>query len=85
MEIVVLGAGIVGSAIVKDLAKEDGFRITAVDVNPEALEKVAHVDDVKRVPADLREPGLVGSLVADCDLVVSAVPGFMGFDPKEGH
>ena len=80
MEIVVLGAGIVGSAIVKDLAKEDGFRITAVDVNPEALEKVAHVDDVKRVPADLREPGLVGSLVADCDLVVSAVPGFMGFE-----
>ena len=80
MEIVVLGAGIVGSAIVKDLAKEEGFQIRAVDVNPEALEKVANVPDVKTVAGDLRKPGLLASLVADCDLVVSAVPGFMGFE-----
>jgi saccharopine dehydrogenase-like NADP-dependent oxidoreductase len=80
MEIAVLGAGIVGSAIVKDLAEEDGFRITAVDVNPEALEKVANVPDVRTVCGDLREPGFVASLSGDCDLVVSAVPGFMGFE-----
>jgi lysine 6-dehydrogenase len=80
MEIAVLGAGIVGSAIVEDLAKEDDFRITAVDMNQEALEKVANVPDVKTVPGDLREPGLVASLAAGCDLVVCAVPGFMGFE-----
>jgi saccharopine dehydrogenase-like NADP-dependent oxidoreductase len=80
MEIVVLGAGIVGSAIVKDLAQEEDLRLTAVDMNPEALEKMASIPAVKAVPGDLREPGLVASLVADCDLVVSAVPGHMGFE-----
>ena len=80
MEIAVLGAGIVGSAIVKDLAEEDDFSITAVDINPEALEKVANIPAVKTVRGDLREPGLVASLVGDCDLVVCSVPGFMGFE-----
>ena len=80
MEIAVLGAGIVGSAMVKDLAQECDFRITAVDVNEQALENLAHIPHVKTVPGDLKEPGLISSIVADCDLVVCAVPGFMGFE-----
>jgi saccharopine dehydrogenase-like NADP-dependent oxidoreductase len=84
MEIAVLGAGIVGGAMVKDLAQEADFRITAVDVNGQALEKVTPIPRVKTVRGDLREPGLIASLVADCDLVVCAVPGFMGFETLKG-
>ena len=36
--------------------------------------------DVRTVQANLREEGRIGKLVADADLVVCAVPGFMGFE-----
>lgn len=39
MKIIVLGAGLVGSAIVKDLAREDEYDVLAVDINQSALDK----------------------------------------------
>jgi saccharopine dehydrogenase-like NADP-dependent oxidoreductase len=80
MKITVLGTGLVGCAIVKDLAEEPGFHITAVDVNKQALRKLAAVPRVEVIQADLMEGGRIASLVANCDLAISAVPGFMGFD-----
>lgn len=80
MRIMVLGAGLVGSAIVRDLALEDGFSVIAADLNKEALEKIESRAAVKTVQADLRETDKIAGLVAECDLVVSAVPGFMGFE-----
>ncbi|MCO6453615.1 MAG: saccharopine dehydrogenase NADP-binding domain-containing protein [Caldilineales bacterium] len=77
-DITVLGAGLVGSAIIKDLAKEPGFNVTAVDLNETGLRKLASVARVQA--ADLRQPGVVELVIADSDLVVCAVPGFMGFE-----
>ena len=75
--ITVLGAGRVGSAIVSDLAPE--FTVTAVDYDPQALRRLAAAVPVATRQADLRTTA-VGPLVADADLVICAVPGFMGFD-----
>lgn len=80
MNITVLGAGLVGSAIVKDLALEEGFRVTAVDRNELAVRQLETVAPVKGVAADLRSIDDLSPLLADCDLVVCAVPGFMGFE-----
>ncbi|MBN2001962.1 MAG: saccharopine dehydrogenase NADP-binding domain-containing protein [Anaerolineae bacterium] len=80
MNITVLGAGLVGSAIVKDLAQEPDFRVTVADINATALEKLAAEAPVQSIHADVREPGRVAALVADADLVICAVPGFMGFE-----
>ena len=80
MKITVLGTGLVGCAIVKDLAEEPGFHITAVDVNKQALRKLAAVPRVEVIQADLMEGGRIASLVANCDLAISAVPGVMGFE-----
>jgi lysine 6-dehydrogenase len=80
MKIAVLGAGLVGSAIVKDLASEPGYHIKAIDLNRQVLEKLKSEVPVEIVNADVREAGGVSALVADCDLVVNAVPGFMGFE-----
>ncbi len=77
MKITVLGAGRVGSAIVRDLAGE--FTVTAADASESALARLAGRADVKTVNADLGDPKAVAALVADADLVVGAVPGFMGF------
>ena len=80
MQICVLGSGLVGKAIIKDLAQESDFHITAVDIDQENLEEVKAEQRVNCIQADLREASRLMSLVEKCDLVVSAVPGFMGFE-----
>jgi len=69
----------VGSAIIKDLAEDKNFFITAVDVNAEALETLKSQTSVKTMQANIRESKSLTSLVSDADLVICAVPGFMGF------
>lgn len=80
MRITVLGTGIVGRAIAEDLAHEAGFDVTAVDLNQQALDRIEAEAPVRGLRADLQEPGRVAAVAADSDLVVCAVPGFMGFE-----
>lgn len=79
MKIIVLGTGLVGSAIVRDLALEPDFSITAVDSSAAALARVSAMESVTCVAADLSEPARVKELVTGSDLVIGAVPGFMGY------
>ena len=79
MKIIVLGAGMVGSAIAQDLAYEQNMSVTVVDHSQHALERVKAKAQVKGIQANLQEKGIIASLVADSDLVISAVPGYMGF------
>ena len=80
MHITVLGAGLVGNAIVKDLAQDKIFKIQVVDLNQQALKKLESELPVKGVKADLSKGDSVASVTADSDLVICAVPGFMGFE-----
>lgn len=74
--IIVLGAGLVGSAIAIDLSKK--HNVTSVDINQEALNKlVSHGITIQVV--DLGNTGEVKKVVANFDLVIGAVPGFMGY------
>ncbi len=88
-KIVVLGGGRVGNAIVRDLAAEEDFSVLVVDVDPVAVERLTE-HGADGVVADLSDPETVSQAVADADLVVSAVPGFMGYSTvervlQEGH
>lgn len=78
MNILVLGAGLVGAPMAIDLAKDERFSVTVVDVNKEALQKLAD-QPVKTVLMDLRFPEEVTRLVSSYDMAVNAVPGFMGY------
>lgn len=79
-KVVVLGTGLVGSAIAIDLAKK--YDTTAIDVNTEAF-PVLHEHGVKTKQADLSVPGEIPDQVADFDLVIGALPGFMGYSALE--
>ena len=79
MKIIVLGAGMVGSAIAQDLSHEHGVSVTVVDRSQHALEKLKAKTKTKGIQANLQDKGIIASLVADSDLVISAVPGFIGF------
>jgi len=79
MKIVVLGAGMVGSAIAEDLAQEQDMSVMVVDRSQHALEKVKAKTEVKGIQANLQDKGIISSIAADSDLVISAVPGYIGF------
>ena len=74
----VLGGGRVGSAIVRDLTAEDEFEVLVVDIDPVAVEKMTRFG-ADGVVADLSQIENVSRAVKDADLVVGAVPGFMGY------
>ena len=76
-KIIVLGAGLVGSAIAIDLSKN--HNVTSIDLNSEAFEKFKNYSNIQTVQADLSDTKKLKELVADFDLVVGAVPGFMGY------
>jgi len=82
-KILVLGAGLVGSTIIKDLAKDNEFEVIAADINPNALKNVADIPGVISQQADLSNPDTIQSLVEDVDLVICAVPGSMGYQTLE--
>jgi lysine 6-dehydrogenase len=77
-KIVVLGAGMVGQAIARDLAADSDLRVDVADVRPEALERVAASAPVGAVRADLANPDAVGRLVGGYDLAVGALPSVIG-------
>lgn len=78
MKIIVLGGGLVGGVIAKDLAKDGDLEVTVADINGETLQNLQKQAPVKARQADLSKPGLIKELVSDYDMVVGAVPGFLG-------
>ncbi len=79
MTIAVLGAGMVGRAIALDLAKN--YAVTSFDVSKENLQILQQKNaDIETAEQDLNDYKSYPSFLNAFDLVVTAVPGFMGFD-----
>ncbi len=77
-KIAVLGAGLVGSLIVRDLAQEGRYGVIAVDRDDRALAPLSSLPGVETEVADLSSPAEISRVVAGVDAVVGAVPGFLG-------
>jgi len=72
--IIVLGAGLVGGVMAKDLAKN--HTVTSVDISQKNLDKLAGINTIC---ADVSDTSTLQNLIKDFDLVIGAVPGFMGY------
>ena len=66
----------------RDLAAEDDFDVLVVDLDPVRVEAMTEFG-ADGVVADLSTPENVSKAVADADLVVGAVPGFLGYRTVE--
>lgn len=77
-KILVLGAGLVGSAIIKDLSKS--YTVLAADSDQGKLDHLENFPNIRTVSADLTDPGLFMPLAQEADLVVGALPGYLGYD-----
>ena len=78
MKVCVLGAGKVGSLIAKDLSED--FKVTSADINDNALRVLHDQHSISTQNINLSDSDQVRSFVQDYDLVVGAVPGFMGYE-----
>ena len=79
MKIIILGGGLIGGPMALDLAKDSKFQVTVADYNKEVLQKLADGNEIKPIQMDLSFPEEVTRLVSSYDMVINAVPGFMGF------
>ena len=80
MRAIVLGCGLVGGLIAKDLAKDKNFQVIVADIDEKKLEKLAKEAGIQGVKADLSNSSDIKKIVADKDIVIGAVPGFLGFN-----
>ncbi|MHA1945645.1 MAG: saccharopine dehydrogenase family protein [Candidatus Hodarchaeales archaeon] len=79
MKCLVLGAGLVGSAIALDLAIDQDMDVTVADVNQSFLDKLKS-QNINVIRTDLSDSQALKSTVMDFDIIVGALPGIMGFE-----
>ena len=77
-KVLVLGAGMIGRAIIKDLAKD--YSVKVMDINKDNLSRFRNINNVKTVKADATDLKVLKKHSKNCNLVVSAVPSFIGFE-----
>ncbi|HHE75523.1 MAG TPA: saccharopine dehydrogenase [Candidatus Aciduliprofundum boonei] len=76
MKIIVLGGGLVGGVIARDIAKD--FDVTVADGNPKRVEALKK-EGLGGIVADLSKPENIKEVVKDYDIVIGALPGFLGY------
>jgi len=74
-KIVVLGAGLVGGVMAQDLAKD--HQVTTIDISQDNLDKLD--SNISKICADISDTSILHKYIKNCDLVIGAVPGFMGY------
>ncbi|MBI4718115.1 MAG: saccharopine dehydrogenase NADP-binding domain-containing protein [Planctomycetes bacterium] len=76
---VVLGCGLVGATMARDLAADSAFEVAVVDVSAERLAQAAAGARLHTRQEDLADMRRLAALVADFDLVLGALPSAIGF------
>jgi lysine 6-dehydrogenase len=77
-KIIILGGGMIGSAIAADLAAD--YKITIADIDAAKLNQIKSSLNITTIHSDLSVTRNIKSIVEEFDLVICAVPGFMGFN-----
>ena len=75
-KIIILGAGMVGKAMAIDMAKNHD--VTSTDIDTESLNFLSNNYKIKTQVLDVTNEDALAKAIADFDLVISAVPGFLG-------
>jgi len=75
-KIAVLGAGLVGKTIALDLSRK--FDVTSIDIDRHALQDFES-QGIKSLNIDISDHAALSAALVPFDLIVGAVPGFLGF------
>lgn len=77
MKVIVLGAGLIGKTIAIDLSKK--HEVCCADFKAEAINELSK-HNIQTVQCDFKNHDLLKETIQPYDLVVGAVPGFMGYN-----
>lgn len=77
-QVVVLGGGLVGATVAIELSKQ--FKVNVVDINTKALSKLKRCFGINCIQADATNKKELEKIVENCDLVIGAVPGELGYE-----
>ena len=83
MKIIVLGGGLVGGPMALDLAEDKDIQVSVADVSEKTLAKFKFHPGIQTVQQDLSDREKLNTLVSGFDMVISAVPGFLGYKTLE--
>lgn len=75
-KIIILGAGMVGKAMAIDLSKK--YKVKSVDIDKESLAFLSKNFPVETEILDVTNENALSEAIKEFDLVISAVPGFLG-------
>ena len=82
-KVVILGGGMIGSAIGVDLHRRGQADVTVADLRADVRKRIEALYGVKTVAADLSRPEAITTLAADYDLVLGALPSVLGYKTLE--
>ncbi|MDT8393681.1 MAG: saccharopine dehydrogenase C-terminal domain-containing protein [Bacteroidales bacterium] len=80
-KIIVLGSGLVGGPMARDLAAE--FEVSLTDIKEDRLKKAINKFPIKGIVSDVSDTKNLRRLISDQDMVINAVPGHLGFKTLE--
>jgi saccharopine dehydrogenase-like NADP-dependent oxidoreductase len=80
-KITVLGAGMVGRAMAWELSKN--HRVTSADIDTRALDLLPAGSGIEKVHLDVTDHEALATAIKGADIVISAVPGFLGLQTME--
>lgn len=76
-KIIVLGAGMIGSAMAVDLSSD--YEVTVVDRDSHKLNILKESHSLRTIIGDLSTEIKIQEMIIDYDLVIGSLPGFMGY------
>ncbi len=69
-----------GAAIARNLARDKNLEVTVGDTSPATREALKRDYGLPAIALDVTDGAALSSAVADCDLVIGAVPGSLGYN-----
>ncbi|MBK8270968.1 MAG: saccharopine dehydrogenase NADP-binding domain-containing protein [Planctomycetes bacterium] len=76
---IVLGCGLVGSVMARDLAADSDFETAVADVSEGNLARLANVANLRTIRSDLSSIEKLKAIVEPFDIVIGAMPSALGF------
>ena len=79
----VLGSGMVGKVMAKDIAQDSDFHVTVADVSEQSLTQLNVENNIITKVVDLSDPDVITKLAVNYDIILGALPSRLGFSALE--
>ncbi len=76
---IVLGCGLVGATMARDLASDADFEVAVADISLDNLRKLDSQANITKTQVDLSDPARVREIIKRFDVVIAGLPSAIGF------